>query len=212
MSCLLPSFSFHTHILFCSPLPCPCRAVSPTPIARERLSPCVAVCVCACVCLRVFPPDFCCLFLLTSPPSHRRRRFTRSLVGYKFLKFFSSFFSRTHFSSGKNEFFQTSGWQALAGSACILLLACLQLGMRVPLEFEKSNENKTRTHSLSSSSSSTHSILISLMWIQFVDDIVKVVCVSLSERGMLFGVSQEKLDSSTRCNSNNNNYKALSVQ
>lgn len=63
----------------------------------------------------------------------------------------------------------------------MLLLACLQLGMRVPLEFEKSNENKTRTHSLSSSSSKQH---ISLMWIQFVDDIVKVVCVVERERGM----------------------------
>lgn len=210
VSCLLPSFSFHTHIfvLFATSLSLSCcLCYSHCTRASLSLPLPLPLCVRACVCLRVFPPDFCCLFLLTSSssPHHplrlRRSRFTRSLVGYKFLKFFSSYFFFTHrrtlFQREKRVFPDVRQ----AGSACMLLLACLQLGMRVPLEFEKSNENKTGTHSLS----------ISLMWIQFVDDIVKVVCVLWSERGvctMLFGVSQEKLNSSN----NNNNYKALNVQ
>lgn len=181
MSCLLPSFSFHTHILFCSPLPCPCRAVSPTPIARERLSPCVAVCVCACVCLRVFPPDFCCLFLLTSPPSHRRRRFTRSLVGYKFLKFFSSFFfSHTLFQREKRVFpdVRLAGTrrQRMHSSSCLFTVR------NAGASWIRKEQRKQNAHSLSQQQQQQHTQHFD---ISYVDSICGWHCeggVCLSER------------------------------
>lgn len=126
VSCLLPSFSFHTHIfvLFATSLSLSC-CLCYSHCTRASLS--VPLCVRACVCLRVFPPDFCCLFLLTSSSPHhplrlRRSRFTRSLVGYKFLKFFSSYFfftrRRTLFQREKRVFPDVRQ----AAHACFFLL------------------------------------------------------------------------------------------
>lgn len=97
--------------------------------------------------------------------------------------------------------------------ACILLLACLQLGMRVPLEFvEKSNENKRRA-------ALSHILICLSLSLSFVDsicvdDIVKVVyeCKREGERNYVVVCSCFSGKTRQALNNKNNNYKALNVQ
>lgn len=195
MSCLLPSFSFHTTFCFVRHF---LVLVVVSPRLARSLSLFLSLCVCVCVSL---PSCFSTRFLLfiftyiyfsSSSSSSLSSSFYALSCGLQILEIlFFIFFSLPHtlFQREKRVFPDVD-------FACILLLACLQLGMRVPLEFvEKSNENKRRA-------ALSHILIclsLSLLWIQFVWMTLWRWCTSVSERErgimLLFVVvSQEKLD------------------
>lgn len=145
--CVL-SFAFvfvsHTHfVLFATSL-----SLSLSRLASRSLFLSLCQCVCVCVCL---PSCFSTRFLLfiftyiyffsSSYSSLSSSSVYALSCGLQILEIlFFIFFSLPHtlFQREKRVFPDVD-------FACILLLACLQLGMRVPLEFvEKSNENKRR--------------------------------------------------------------------
>lgn len=211
--CVL-SFAFvfvsHTHfVLFATSLSLSlsCLALS-LPLCQ---------CVCVCVCLpSCFSTRFL-LFIFTyiyfSSSSYSSLSSSSSVYalscGLQILEIlFFIFFSLPHtlFQREKRVFPDVD-------FACILLLACLQLGMRVPLEFvEKSNENKRRA---ALSHICDLCLSLSYLWIQFVWMTLWRWCLSVSEtqRGNDVVVCSCFSGKTRQArNNNNNNYKALNVQ
>lgn len=213
MSCLLPSFSFHTHILFCSPLPCPCRCLS-SPRSLSFSLP-----LTLCVCMRVFAfvffhPIFVVYFylhllllliLLFVVVVVLRALLWATNSWNSFLHFF--LVAAHTFPAGKTSFSRRR--LRMHSSSCLFTVRNAGASWIRRKEQRKQTTRSALSHfDLSLSLSSVDSIC--------VDDIVKVVyeCKREGEGNYVVVCScfSGKTRQALNNNNNNNNYKALNVQ